>query len=180
MADPIRVPALVVDASTALAIVRSEPHAPAVERVLADHRRVSGRFLVPDAIWLEIANVLGRRYHGTASEVVATLQDLDDLGLEDVRIERPLLLATIDIQARYGLSAYDAAYLALAEAEDARLLTLDERLAAAAGKRAARIEGWTPRRLAEEPATYESDPVDWARFGPYLARLRAEARSAAR
>jgi len=180
MADPSRGTALVVDASAALTGARAEPAAPAVKRVLAEYRSSGIRLLVPDHFWLEVANVLVRRFHNTPSEVVATLQDLDDLGLEEIRLERPLLLAAIDIQARHGLSAYDAAYLGLAETEDARLLTLDERLAAAAGDRAIRIEGFTPHRLAEAPTTYASEPIDWARFGPYLAKLRAEARAEAR
>jgi len=42
-------------------------------------------------------------------------------------------------ELRENLSAYDAAYVALAEALDAPLLTLDERLARAPGVRA-RVE----------------------------------------
>jgi hypothetical protein len=100
---------------------------------------------------------------------------MDDLGIDSVRVDRPLLLVTIDLQVRFGLSAYDASYLALAEIEDARLLTLDRALAAAAGPRAIRIAGLSQERLSETPAPY-GEPVDWARFGPYLAQLRAEAR----
>jgi len=103
-------------------------------------------------------------------------QAMDELQVESIHLDRPLLLLTIDLQTRSGLSAYDAAYLALAQAEDARLLTLDARLADAAGDRAMRIDGMPPRRLAEEAAAYGGEPIDWARFGPYLARLRAEAR----
>jgi hypothetical protein len=111
--------------------------------------------------------------------VVEALREVDDFDLESVRLDRPLLLATLDLQAQFDLSAYEAAYLALADAEDAQLLTLDVELARAAGDRAVRIPGAGRRRLSEEPAPYGREPVDWARFGPYLARIRAEARDAA-
>jgi len=110
-------------------------------------------------------------------EVVAGLRETDELGLETVPMDRALLLVTIDLAGRTGLSAYDAMYLALAEVEDARLLTLDRRLAAAAGPRAVHLAALGPGRPAESPEPYGSEPVDWARFGPYLAKLRAEARS---
>ncbi len=108
--------------------------------------------------------------------MVEAILEMDDLGIESVGIDRPLLLVTIDLQARFGLSAYDAAYLALAETADARLLTLDRQLIAC--RRHARtipLPGLGEGRLSEEPAPY-GEPIDWARFGPYLARLRADAR----
>jgi hypothetical protein len=92
---------------------------------------------------------------------------------ESVGIDRSLLLVAIDLQARFGLSAYAAAYLALAETENARLLTLDRQLSRAAGTRTVRLPGIGEGRLSEDPASY-GEPVDWGRFGPYLARLRAE------
>jgi len=132
------------------------------------------RLLAPEAFWLEIANVLVRRHGLTPNEVVEALRETDDLGIDTIPMDRPLLLVTIDLQARFGLSAYGASYLALAETEDARLLTLDRQLSLAAGPRAIRIPGLGQERLSELPAPYGT-PVDWARFGPYLARLRADA-----
>jgi len=169
---------IVLDASAAVALIRREPAAPALAEVLHASAREAVRLLAPEAFWLEIANVLVRRHGLPPSEVVEALREMDDLGIDTIRIDRPLLLVAIDLQARFGLSAYDAAYLALAETEDARLLTLDRQLALAAGPRAIRIPGLGQERLAELPAPY-GEPVDWARFGPYLARLRADARSTA-
>lgn len=171
--------ALVLDASVAIAIVRSEPTAPALLALLRTSIAHGGRRLVPDDFWLELANVLVRRHHASPEEAVEALREVDDFELESVRLDRPLLLASLDLQARFGLSAYDAAYLALANAEDARLLTLDAELARAAGRRTVRLQGAGRSRLSEEAASYGHEAIDWARFGPYLARLRAEARDAA-
>jgi predicted nucleic acid-binding protein len=166
---------IVLDASAAIALIRREPAWPALAEVLRASAREAVRLLAPEAFWLEIVNVLVRRYGLPPSEVVEGLREMDDLGIDSVRLDRPLLLVTIDLQARFGLSAYDAAYLALAEVEDARLLTLDRQLTHAAGARAIRLAGIGDGRLSEEPAEY-GQPVDWARFGAYLSRLRAEAR----
>lgn len=165
--------ALVVDASAALALLRAEPFAGDIRRALAGARRL----IVPEHFWLEVANVLGRRHHWEAEAIVEAVRDLDELGIESVSLDRALLLAGVDIQHRLALTAYDAVYLALAEVEDAHLLTLDVRLAARAGSRAVPLPG-LPRGLAEEPAGYGGEPVNWARFGPFLARLRADARRA--
>ena len=166
---------IVVDASAAIALIRREPAWPAIDGVLRGSARENVRLLAIEGFWLEVANVLIRRHGMSPSDVVEALRVTDELGIETVPLDRPMLLVTIDLQARHALAAYDAAYLALAETEDARLLTLDRRLALAAGPRGIEIPGVTGHHLAEEPASY-GEPIDWARFGPYLARLRAEAR----
>ena len=169
--------ATVIDASVAIAMVRREPMATAVGHAMRRPEVSGGRILVPDSFWIEVTNALIRRHRATPEEALEALREVDEIGVESVRTDRALLLVGIDMQHAHGLSAYDAAYLALAQVEDAQLLTLDARLAAAAGGRAIEIDGW-PRRLSEEAAPYGLEPVDWARFGPYLARLRAEARNA--
>jgi predicted nucleic acid-binding protein len=159
-----------LDASAALAILRAEPSAQAVRRAIP----VAERLIVPELFWLEVANALARRFGWEGEAIVEAVRELDELGLESVPIPRAVLLAAIDIVDRHALTAYDALYLALAESENARLLTLDARLAAAAGARAITVEGIDHRRFAEAPAGYGGDPINWTRFGPYLARLRAE------
>jgi predicted nucleic acid-binding protein len=167
---------VVLDASAALAILRAEPSAQAVRRAIPAEERL----IVPELFWLEVTNALARRFGWEGEAIVEAVRELDELGLASVPIPRAVLLAAIDIVDRHALTAYDALYLALAESENARLLTLDAQLAAAAGPRAIRIEGIDPRRLAEAPAGYRRDPINWTRFGPYLARLRAESRGEAR
>lgn len=167
---------LVIDASAAIALVLREPASRELDRTIRSSIERLDRLMVPEAFWLEIVNVLIRRHRLAHDDVVAALRELDEFGLESVRSDRALLLVAIDRAGRTGLSAYDAMYLALAEVEDARLLTLDRRLAAAAGPRALRLAALGPGRLAESPEPYGSEPVDWVRFGPYLAKLRAEAR----
>lgn len=81
-----------------------------------------------------------RRYAATGEIGAArgrrALADLADFPLR--RYPHDFLLPRI-WELRHDLTAYDGAYVALAEALDAPLLTRDRRLAAAAGHRA-RVE----------------------------------------
>ena len=168
---------LVLDASAALAVLRGES---AAASVLVALRSISGRMaiLVPGHFWLEVSNVLVRRYGWTSDEVLAALRELDELGLETVDLDRPLTLLGLDLMAIHGLTAYDAAYLALAEAADASLLTLDAAVARAAGDRAIELGAERPHRLSrEDRATYVSAATraNWGSHGRYLARLREAA-----
>jgi predicted nucleic acid-binding protein len=158
---------LVVEASVALAIVRQERGSDTAAAVLRD----AAELVVPELFWLEVVNVLLRR-HGLPPEVVVeAIRELDELELTTVQLDRPTLLLALDQAARSGLTACDAVYLALAEAADLDLLTLDVRLAAAAGPRAVTLDrGGHDAR--EAPAPYATPGLDWRRFGPYLARLR--------
>jgi predicted nucleic acid-binding protein len=162
---------LVVDSSAALALLLGELEAPSVRERLV--RAAGQQLLVLDLFWLEVINVLVRRHGWDPDAVVQALRELDELGIETIPPDRPMLLAALDLAASRTISAYDAAHLALAEAADASLLTLDERLAAAAGARAAISPG---PGTHEERAAYESDvrapSPDWARHGRYLAELR--------
>lgn len=80
---------------------------------------------------LEIAQVLRRYVRSaviSADRGAAALSDLVDFPL--TRYPHFVLLTHV-WQMRHGLTAYDAAYLALAEALDARLVTRDRALAKA-------------------------------------------------
>ena len=174
---------LVLDASVAIAIVRREPMRDAALRALQPAGSATARLFVPGHFWLEVGNVLIRRYRYSIADVVTSVQVLDDLGAETIPIDRTIWFLGVQQMERFGLSGYDAAYLALAESVDADLMTLDHRLASAAGPRAVPIG---PHRLAEQATPYlasegfpprkpsESAAI-LAEFGRYVAELRREA-----
>lgn len=168
----------VIDASVAIRIVRLEPGWDRALDRLRTLKRRGGRLLVPAFFWLEIVNVLGRRYRLMPPAVLESIADLEAMALETVDIDRPMLLLALDAVARHGLTAYDAAYLALADAADARLMTADARLAVAAGARAEFVgEGPAPHQLAEAPAAYTTSWADWPGAAAYLRQLRARVAS---
>jgi predicted nucleic acid-binding protein len=127
---------IVVDASAMLEVLLVTP---AAGRVM-DRLFSSGETLhAPHLLDLEVAQVL-RRYCALgelgARRGREALQDLAELPL--VRYPHDLFLPRV-WELRRNLTAYDAAYVALAEALDAPLLTRDEALAGAPGH-TARIE----------------------------------------
>jgi predicted nucleic acid-binding protein len=91
---------------------------------------------VPHLLDLEVLQVL-RRYARTSilddQRVAEALQDFEDLPLR--RHSRRVLLPRI-WELRHNLTAYDAAYLALAEILDAPLITRDRAFASIKGHRA--------------------------------------------
>jgi predicted nucleic acid-binding protein len=91
---------------------------------------------VPHLLDLEVANVLRRYVRGRATTVARAEQALQDLS--DIRMTRhshARLLRRV-WELRDHLTAYDAVYVALAEALDAPLLTCDAKIAAAPGHHA--------------------------------------------
>jgi predicted nucleic acid-binding protein len=127
---------IVVDASALLEALLRTPAARAVEKWLFRPRQT---LHAPHLIDVEVAQVV-RRYAANgeidSERGRAALTDLADLPLR--RYPHDFLLPRV-WDLRNNLTAYDAVYLALAEALDAPLLTRDKRLATAAGHYA-RIE----------------------------------------
>jgi predicted nucleic acid-binding protein len=112
----------------------------------ATGRRVEARVFspseslhAPHLIDLEVAQVLRRNVAAgviAAARGTEALRDLCDLSL--VRYPHEMLLDRI-WELRDNLTAYDAAYVALAEALDAGLVTCDRKLASRRSHRA-RVE----------------------------------------
>lgn len=163
---------LVVDASVALRLVRPEPGLADASAVIAE--RAAAGLMVPPLFWLEIVNVLARRDGYSGAAIVEAIHELEETGIRTIEADRSGVLAVIDLVERHGLTAYDAAYLALAHAADADLATADRGLALAAGDRALYIG--PERGIAGERAAYRPREATWPAWpeaGAYLARLRA-------
>src|SRR5262245_4389601 len=99
---------MVLDASAAIAIAMAEPGFASLDRILREHLSSRGEVVAPSAFWLEVTNVLGRRYRLPPRAILERLQPLDDLGIRSVEVDRPLLLLTLDRMERHRLAAYDA------------------------------------------------------------------------
>lgn len=127
---------IVLDASVILEVLLRMPAGVALEERLFEPEE---SLHVPHLVDVEVAQVL-RRY-ALAGEVEAgrcraALDDLASLPL--TRYPHDFLMSRV-WDLRGNLSAYDAVYVALAEALDAPLLTRDRRLANAPGL-GARVE----------------------------------------
>lgn len=116
----------VVDASLIAAVLFAEP-----EQHAAARRMMRVRPVAPGLLVYELANVAANKLRRGEAEAVVrhSLAAVDTLGIELHAVAAAL---AFEVAARYGLTAYDAAYLALAAQLRCPLLTFDTRLAAAA------------------------------------------------
>jgi len=124
---------IVADASVILELLlNTETGAAVADRLLAPSETVA----VPQLLDLEVLQVIRRYRLAGELDDVRGRQVIDDL--HDLPLERYPHVPLLDRiwELRNNLTAYDAAYVALAEALDAPLLTRDARLAAAPGHEA--------------------------------------------
>ena len=77
--------------------------------------------IAPPLIWLEVINVAGRRWRWDAASLDALVESLDALSFELVEPDLPIVATWVS----RGLTAYDAAYVALAERAGVPLMTFD-------------------------------------------------------
>lgn len=133
---------LVLDCSMALAWAIPDEGSRAADRLLGRLSRGS-RLWIPALWWYELANALvaacrrGRMSEADASrltELYGGLPLFTDTLLGSAAVSRFRALAE-----RHGLSAYDAAYLDLAQRRGIALATLDKGLAAAGRQAGVRV-----------------------------------------
>lgn len=125
---------IVLDASAVIELLLNTERGMLVGERVADPRE---SLHAPHLISVEVTQVL-RRYVAAGSVGADTAQEaLADLSALDIAryAHEPFLERIWEL--RDNLTAYDAAYVALAEVLDSPLLTLDAKLAAAPGHAAA-------------------------------------------
>ncbi len=127
-------PPLVVDCSVLSALLFAEP---ARDEAL---RQISGRSLhAPTLLDHEVANVAvkKRRQDWPAASIEMALADYAELV---IGLHRADIAAQVSLAQRYGLSAYDAAYLWLAAEMKVPLVTFDKKLGQAAQAHLSQLE----------------------------------------
>jgi predicted nucleic acid-binding protein len=121
---------IVLDASAAVELVLRTPLAEHIAALVLD---ATEQLHAPHLIDIEVAQVLRRLAQSTEltpARAALALADFGDLAIE--RHAHGVLLRRV-WSLRTVMSAYDASYVALAEALAARLVTCDGRLARAPG-----------------------------------------------
>ncbi len=121
----------VVDASALGALLFGEPEGPAVADRLRD-----AELIAPHLLGFEIANICLKKIRRHPAQRDALLEAFgmaDRMPIAAVEVEHADALRLAE---QTGLSAYDASYLWLSRQHGAELVTLDQRLAAAARRQA--------------------------------------------
>lgn len=75
-------------------------------------------------LWLEIVNVAARRWGFTRAKLKELAKSLSSLGFEPLEPD----IAAVARWAAQGLTAYDAAYVAVAEHSSTQLITDDDQI----------------------------------------------------
>ena len=124
---------IVLDASAAVELVLQTPRA---ERIAVRALHPAERLHAPHLIDVEVAQVMRRLVQAkeiTVGRADVALSDFEGLVIER-HAHRPLFRRVWGLRA--SLSAYDATYVALAEALVAPMLTCDDKLGRAHGHKA--------------------------------------------
>jgi len=120
----------VLDSSAALALTLDEPCAAVVARLIASQASRRARLVAPLLFDVECASGLVkavRRRRLDGARALDDLLDLLDLPVE--RLQSPAsVFEALGLALEYGISAYDAVYVALANEEGLALVTADARL----------------------------------------------------
>ena len=127
---------IVVDASALIEFLLQTPLGSRIEARLF---RDGDDFHAPHLIDVEVAHALRRLVRGGEVRAVRAAEALDDLADFDLRRHSHTPFLGRAWELRDHLAAYDAMYVTLAEAIDARLVTCDSRLGAT-HVRGARVE----------------------------------------
>lgn len=133
----------VLDCSLALAWGLPDEGSKRADRLLAEVA-AEDLLLVPALWWYELANALTvahRRGRLRESNLARLLELYDTLPIRtDADLTVDAVRRFIALAREHDLSAYDAAYLELAQRHGARLATLDHRLLRAAGRAGIQVE----------------------------------------
>jgi predicted nucleic acid-binding protein len=121
---------IVLDASVAAKwFVPGEPLSAEAERVLDAIAADPRPYAVPELFMNELLAVLVRLPGATTEQVVAAMSLVESLGLARIGNGHELLATAAGLACDWGLSGYDAIYVAAAALGDGVWLTADDRAA---------------------------------------------------
>ena len=121
---------LVLDASLVAKLLFTEPYSDTTEALVAEAGRLDWRMIAPPHMRAGVANTIRRRTRAEGKPLTHALYPLGRmLNLPILVVDPPVLYpAALQIGEAYGLSTYDALYVALARALSCDLWTDDRRV----------------------------------------------------
>jgi predicted nucleic acid-binding protein len=132
---------LVLDASVVLKWfgTKRERHRARALRLRDGYLTGEIHVIAPSPLFVEVLNVAARKWWWSSSAMLDLAQGLGALGIESLDPS----ITDVAVWASKGLTAYDAVYVALAEEQQARLVTDDQLILEAAGEAALPLARWS-------------------------------------
>ncbi len=119
----------VLDASIALKwFFPQEKNSDIARRILSETKRGKIRVIVPQIFFFEIVNVIKTKSKSTPNDVLEVIDKIFSLQLESEEADLHLLSKANFYAQKFGLSIYDASYVATAKINEAILITADEKM----------------------------------------------------
>ena len=139
-----------VDASALVKAAIPEEYSDVMRRIVGMHEAGAIRLIAPDFIFTECANVLWKHIRRGDLSVAEAEFSLAELRSRNIPLvpQGALLDDALRFASAYGSSVYDALYCALAQRENADLITADARLVnrvAGSGVGALTLPAWAER-----------------------------------
>jgi predicted nucleic acid-binding protein len=121
---------LVIDASVLIKFYIPEFLSDRAQSILDSVKQGQVTLFAPDLVYSEAGNVLWKKHH--LKELTRTeVEEISDaLILLPLRIEssKNLLPLAVQIEMAYGVTVYDAMYVALSRIHETKMITADKRL----------------------------------------------------
>ncbi len=112
---------IVLDASVVIkALIEDEQGYSAARNLIRDG------VVVPEWLFVEVANALATKTRYTAEEAEELLGLIYDIGFEVEKVDRKMLQRSMVLAKTHGVAVYDTIYAVLAEKLNLELITADE------------------------------------------------------
>ena len=106
---------------------RGEDSLPQALAIREGHLAGDVQVMVPDLFYYEVANALVHKKDTPVEAIQSVVGDLFDLGLEAFPADTELLAASATLARQFGITVYDACYIALAREQRCPLVTANPR-----------------------------------------------------
>lgn len=122
--------AYVIDTSALVKFVIAEEYSDLVSRIVSMHDASEIQLIAPNFLFVECANVLWKSALRTGEPFEDVKAAIDDLRGINIRLvpQEDLLEDALRLALDMEITVYDALYCALAQREDAEIITEDRRL----------------------------------------------------
>lgn len=126
---------IVVDSSIALKWYIPEAENELARNLLILHTQGKDILTAPILILFEISNALSTKPHVTSLQAQKIIENLYKIDLRVINFTLSDFKIVIDLSKKFGISAYDASYIALAKRLRCAFVTADKKLYQQVGKK---------------------------------------------